>query len=266
MLTFSHFSIDVAQYAWFKKRRWTPLLQDINLTLNPGELVALVGGSGEGKSLLLQSVLGLLPHNMRTRGTLSYQGEQLDSRAQQALRGKVCCYLPQGVSAFNPLIRVGLQLQRAASLSGAEIDRRTIADKLRQYHLADNVINAYPSALSGGMAKRVLACNAAFSHAQIILADELTSWLDDEHAHQLLHQFQTLCSEGKSVLWVTHDLSLAARHADRIAMLHQGTIAEITSPQALEQQQVGPWLKQLWQALPEQRFIDYPQGEAHGRV
>lgn len=80
MLRFDQFAIDVAHYRWLGRKTWHPLLSHISLDVNPGELVALVGGSGEGKSLLLQSVLGLLPENMRCHGEIILDGEVLCAR------------------------------------------------------------------------------------------------------------------------------------------------------------------------------------------
>lgn len=110
------------------------------------------------------------------------------------------------------------------------------------------------------MAKRVLACNATLSNAQYILADEITSWLDDEHACLLLEHLKELCHQGKSVLWVTHDLALAARYADTIAVLRQGELNEIVAAKALYHHGGSEWLKTLWNALPEQQFLDLQEG------
>ncbi|MGE2808631.1 ATP-binding cassette domain-containing protein, partial [Escherichia coli] len=87
--------------------------------------------------------------------------------------------------------------------------------QIKHYHLQHDILLKYPRQLSGGMAKRILACNAALGGARYILADEITAWLDEPLAFQLLHQLRDLAAQGAGVLWVTHDLSLAARFADR---------------------------------------------------
>ena len=114
MLKFDRFALDVAHYHWLGNKTWHPLLSNISLEVRPGELTALVGSSGEGKSLLLQSALGLLPENMRCRGEIVLDGQVLGEAGKVNQRGKALCYVPQGVSALNPLIKVGPQLQRAA--------------------------------------------------------------------------------------------------------------------------------------------------------
>ena len=267
MLTFDRFAIDIAHYHWLGQKTWHPLLSDISLEVRPGELLALVGSSGEGKSLLLQSALGLLPDNMRCHGDIWLDGQRLSDTDKVAQRGKSLCYVPQGVSALNPLIKVGPQLLRAAQLSGVQLGMAEVAEQLQRYNLLPGLVDEFPRRLSGGMAKRVLASGAALSEARYILADEITSWLDDEHACQLLTSLKGFCQQGRGILWVTHDLALAARFADRIALLHQGQLHETVSAQTLRNQGGSPWLQSLWAALPEQQFLpstlSHPQSPAH---
>ncbi len=255
MLKFDRFAIDVAHYHWLGHKTWHPLLSNISLEVRPGELVALVGSSGEGKSLLLQSTLGLLPESMRCRGDIVLDGQVLGDAAKVDQRGKALCYVPQGVSALNPLIKVGPQLMRAARLGGVQLGLEDVAEQLQRYNLQPGLVQEFPRTLSGGMAKRVLACSAALTHARYILADEITAWLDDEHACQLLTHLKGFCQQGRGILWVTHDLALAARFADRIAVLHQGELHETLSAQALRENGGSPWLRSLWAALPEQQFF-----------
>lgn len=267
MLKFDQFAIDIAHYHWLGPKTWHPLLSDISLEVRPGELVALVGSSGEGKSLLLQSVLGLLPDNMRCQGDIWLDGQRLSDTDKVAQRGQSLCYVPQGVSALNPLIQVGPQLLRGAQLSGVSLGMGEVAEQLKRYNLLPGLVDEFPRRLSGGMAKRVLASGASLTEARYILADEITSWLDDEHACQLLTSLKAFCQQGRGILWVTHDLALAARFADRIALLHQGRLHETVSAQTLRDQGGSPWLQSLWAALPEQQFfappVSQPGSPAH---
>lgn len=160
-----------------------------------------------------------------------------------------------GVSALNPLVRVGPQLERAATLSGMHVKMHDVARQLQRYNLRPELTDAFPNRLSGGMAKRVLTCGATLTGAQYILADEITSWLDDEHAGQILAHLKVLCADGRGVLWVTHDLAMAARFADRIAVLRHGVLQETLTSQALLNGEGSPWLQSLWDALPEHRFL-----------
>lgn len=255
MLAFKNVAIDIAQFNWLGSRSWSPLLVDINLDIHPGELIALVGGSGEGKSILLQNTLGLLPSNMRTSGYIAIDGHKITEKQKAKLRGNTISYVPQDVSALNPLIRIGPQLKRTTRLNGAQLYSHEVLHHLQQFNLQQHIVDYYPRQLSGGMAKRVLACNAALTNAQYILADEVTAWLDDNHAKQLLSYFKKLCEQGRAILWVTHDLALAAKFADRIAVLHNGRLDDIVTAKQLRQREASEWSLRLWDALPEQQFI-----------
>lgn len=251
MLSFKHLTIESARYSWFGRKRWSPILSDINLTLHRGEIVALVGGSGEGKSLLLQSALALLPQNLRMQGEILLEGKTLDEQQCQQLRGNTLCYVPQGVSSLNPLLKVGTQLSRSLQLSGRHTCALALDQQIKHYQLQTDVLFKYPRQLSGGMAKRILACNAALSGAQYILADEITAWLDEPLACQLLQQLRELSAQGAGVLWVTHDLSLASRFADRIVALNDGQISDDILIDDLKNGNGSPTLRRHWQAQPE---------------
>lgn len=130
--------------------------------------------------------------------------------------------------------------------------------QLKTYNLAPGLVNDFPRQLSGGMAKRVLTSCATLTHARYILADEVTSWLDEDHACQLLTHLRAFCQQGRGILWVTHDLALAARFADKIAVLHKGELHETLSADELKNSGGSPWLQSLWAALPEQQFVSKP--------
>lgn len=257
MLQLKNLELSCAKRRWFKPDVWEPILQNINLELNPGELVALVGGSGEGKSLLLQSILGLLPSTMKLSGQVFVDGRQIDKKQQKTLRGKTLGYIPQSVSALNPLIKVGRQVSRSAALSGKSPTYPELINQLHHYDLSEQILEQYPLSLSGGMAKRVLVSCATLSQARFILADEVTAWLDHQHAEVLLQHLQELCRQGRGVLWITHDLNLAASFADRVAVLHQGTIKEVIQSDKLRAGHGSPWLQSLWRSLPEHGFINH---------
>lgn len=255
MLQLKNVELSCAKERWFRSPTWTPILRNINLNVQSGELVALVGGSGEGKSLLLQNILGLLPTSMRSSGQILIDDQIINTGQQRHLRGNTLGYIPQSISALNPLLKVGKQVQRAASLGGKTPTRDRVAEQLRQYNLSETILDQYPLSLSGGMAKRILVSCATLSQARFILADEVTAWLDLPHAEILLRHLKMLCHQGQGVLWITHDLHLAASFADKIAVLHQGTIKEVVGATELRYGGGSDWLQSLWQTLPEHNFI-----------
>ncbi|HEB0854370.1 ATP-binding cassette domain-containing protein [Citrobacter werkmanii] len=255
MLSLKQASLEVARYRWYGARNWSSLLQDISFDVAPGQMVALVGGSGEGKSLLLQCLLDLLPENLRFQGTITLDGKKLERNDIRAFRGNTFSYVPQGVQALNPLLTVKKHLKRVSQLSGQAWKTEEIEHLLQRSELESSVLEAFPRQLSGGMAKRVLACHASLSQARYILADEITAWLDAPLANQLLEQLRGLCEQGRGVLWVTHDLTLAARHADRIVALHQGRVSDNVSRKQLLRGDISEHLQRQWQALPEQNQL-----------
>lgn len=260
MLSLKQISLDVARYRWYGAKKWSSLLHNISFDIAPGEMVALVGGSGEGKSLLLQCLLDLLPENLRFQGTIALDGKALARDDIRAFRGTTFSYVPQGVQALNPLLNVEKHLKRVSQLSGQAWNAGEIERLLQRSQLDVDVLTAFPRQLSGGMAKRVLACHASLSQARYILADEITAWLDEPLANQLLAQLRGLCDRGRGVLWVTHDLTLAARHADRIVALHQGQVSDNVSREQLLRGEIGEHLQRQWRALPERNQLF---GEQH---
>ncbi|HCC0886771.1 TPA: ATP-binding cassette domain-containing protein [Salmonella enterica] len=261
MLSLRQVTLESARYRWYGVRRWSPLLDNISFDIAPGEMVALVGGSGEGKSLLLQGLLDLLPENLRFRGEITLDGLRLDRHAIRQLRGNTFSYVPQGVQALNPMLNVKKHLRRACRLTGHIWDEAHMIPLLQQSGLEATVLNRFPRQLSGGMAKRILACHASISQARYILADEITAWLDTVLANQLLDHLRSLCEQGCGVLWVTHDLMLASRYADRIVALYQGRITDNIRREQLQSGEMSEPLKRQWQSLPEINPLFIPSGE-----
>ncbi|EED7440551.1 ATP-binding cassette domain-containing protein, partial [Salmonella enterica subsp. salamae] len=122
MLSLRQVTLESARYRWYGARRWSPLLQKVSFDIAPGEMVALVGGSGEGKSLLLQCLLDLLPENLRFRGEITLDGNRLDRHTIRQLRGTTFSYVPQGVQALNPMLNIKKHLSRSCHLTGRAWD------------------------------------------------------------------------------------------------------------------------------------------------
>lgn len=256
MLKLKDIRIDLTTYSRWGKAQTRPMITDINLTVNPGEIVALVGGSGEGKSLLLLSILGLLPDGMHTGGTMVLNDKTILEKDREALRGTQLAYIPQSVSALNPLLTVAQQMQHCARRHNKPARRDDLARCLAQFQLDESVLDLYPAALSGGMAKRVLAAFSLLMPASLILADEMTAWLDLKAAQELLSVFHRLTKQGKSLLWVTHDLNLAINEADRVALLENGTITVVQDCQSIRAGLGDKRLQMMVDTLPNHDFIE----------
>ncbi len=229
------------------------VISDLHLTVRPGEVVAIAGSSGSGKSLLASAILGILPGNATVKGHLHYKGEELTPQRQAALRGTEIALVPQSVAYLDPLMKVGKQADGHRRPYPTE-KRRKLFEK---FSLPERTEKLYPFQLSGGMARRVLVSTALISDAQLIIADEPTPGMSLDQAMAALKMFRQMADDGKAVILITHDIDLAFNFADRVAVFYAGTTVETapvadfqTGPDALRH----PYSKALWQALPQNGF------------
>ena len=243
----------------------------LSIAVHEGEIVAVVGASGSGKSLLADAVMGLYEPNARVTGRIWFDGALQDAEGLARLRGSGLSLVPQSVASLDPLMKVGRQVQGVPAGRGAarREDARRRARKqeelFERYGLAPDVAELYPHELSGGMARRVLLCCALMDEPRVIIADEPTPGLDLDLAVRAMEDFRAFADEGGGVMLITHDIELALRVADRVAVFEAGTVVEETavgnfaSPALLRH----PFSRALWHALPEHDFrVDEPAGGA----
>ena len=256
ILQVDRLSISFTQYGRGLRRRTLPVIRDLSLSLLPGQVTAVVGASGSGKSLLAHAILGLLPYNSRTEGTILYRGEPLTRRRAEALRGREIVLIPQGVTYLDPLRKVGPQVRRGRQDAAARAESRDI---LARYGLGAETEDLYPFELSGGMARRVLIATAAMERPRLVLADEPTPGLDARAAGRILGHFRELAEEGAGVLFITHDLELALTIAHRVLVLYAGeTVEEAEAADFAAGALRHPYTRALWAALPQNGFAPIP--------
>ncbi|MDU0205423.1 MULTISPECIES: ABC transporter ATP-binding protein [Paenibacillus] len=233
-------------------------IHKLELSIDAGEILAVVGSSGSGKSLLAHAILGILPGNAQVTGTIRFKGEKLTAERQEGLRGKEIALIPQSVQYLDPLMRVGDQVRQAVRRGNpAELQRKAFS----KYKLSDFVAKLFPFQLSGGMARKVLVSTATVSGAQLLIADEPTPGLDAPSMSETLSRFKQLAQEGCAVMLITHDIEAALTVADRIAVLYAGTVVEIaprTDFTGDGQRLRHPYTQALWRALPGNGFIPLP--------
>ena len=164
---------------YFKaKQHDVQVLHELSIAVHTGEIVAVVGASGSGKTLLADAVLGLFEPNATVTGRIWFDGERMDAAGLRALRGHGLSLVPQSVSHLDPMMRVGKQVEGFANdLSKAERKTRR-AQLFERYGLGPEVARLYPHELSGGMARRVLLCCALMDSPRVIVADEPTPGLE----------------------------------------------------------------------------------------
>lgn len=258
MLTVKNLSIEFNRYGNAWRRKILHPVRDLSMGIAPGEIVAVVGSSGSGKSLLAHAVLGLLPKNAHMTGDILFRGEPLTPRTITRLRGREIALIPQSVAYLNPLSRVGRQVYRASRLSGKCCHTASESTNMAfsRYQLHGDVKSMFPFQISGGMARRVLTATATAGDADLLIADEPTTGLDPVVVKQSLRHLRELADSGKSIMLITHDLDAAASIADKVAVIYAGTTVEL-APVSGFRSRGGlrhPYTQALWNALPQQHF------------
>lgn len=256
ILKVENLSISFTQYVKGLERRDLKVISNLDLEVKKGEIVAIVGSSGSGKSLLAHAILGILPENATLEGGITYMGETLTEERKAALRGKEICLIPQSVNYIDPLMQAGRFVQLSVPNDKEEAKRRQ-RKVFEEYNLAEEVDSMYPFQLSGGMTRRVLVSTAAIMENHLIIADEPTPGLDEEALNETLNLFKGLRDKGASIVIITHDIQAALKIADRIAIFYAGTTLEIANREDFEgsgERLRHPYTKALWLALPENGF------------
>ncbi len=230
-----------------------PVISDLNVTVREGEIVAVVGSSGSGKSILAHTVLGLLPENAFAQGRLYFEGELLDRNKIEKLRGHEISLVPQSVNYLDPLMKIGKQLTNGKKDKEIIAEMRSLEER---YGLNQKIEKRYPFELSGGMARRVLLMTALLNHPRLIIADEPTPGMELSLAKKAMEDFRNFADEGNGVLLITHDLELALEVADRIVVFYAGITVEeaLAGDFRSEKTLRHPYTRALYRAMPEHGF------------
>jgi peptide/nickel transport system ATP-binding protein len=232
----------------------------------PGEVMALVGESGCGKSLTALAAMRLLPRAVtRVRGRVDLAGVDLYARSEREvrrLRGrKISMIFQEPLAALDPLSTVGAQVAEGTGLHGAAA-RQAVLAMLEEVGISDPArrIAQYPFELSGGMAQRVMIATALVSHPDVLIADEPTTALDVTIQAQILDLLRRLAAgRGTAILLITHDMGVVADIADRVAVMYAGRIAETGRTGQIFMRPRHPYTALLLAALP--RLTDTPKAE-----
>ena len=243
--------VSFSMYKGLFKKENLEVVHSLSLDINEGEIVAVVGSSGSGKSLLAHAVLGLLPKNASTSGKILYEGEELTDKKRSELLGRKIVFIPQSIDYLDPVMKVGKQVQGVYSTK----DRQE--ELFEKYKLDKSVEDMYPFQLSGGMARRVLVSSALMEMPRLIVADEPTPGLSVDMAMDTLKHFREIADKVAGVLLITHDIDLALHVADRIAVFYAGTIFEIASTKDFLEGRDAlrhPYSKEFISALPQNEF------------
>ena len=252
-----------------------PAVRGANLTIYPGQTVAIVGESGSGKSTTAAAVIGLLPGTGKvTGGSIEFDGKELTKMSSKEwieLRGSGIGLVPQDpMSNLNPVLRIGTQVKEALLANNivprSEAGER-VTELLEQAGLPDGQRRAkqYPHEFSGGMRQRVLIAIGLASRPKLLIADEPTSALDVTVQRRILDHLETLTKEmGTAVLFITHDLGLAAERAEQLVVMHRGRIVESGPALEILQHPQHPYTKRLVSAAPSLASARIESAHARG--
>ena len=236
------------------------IVDGVSLEIGRGEAVGLVGESGSGKSMTARSILQLLPRNATTTGSIRFAGNEvlaMSSAELRAYRGRQVAMIFQDARAhINPVRTIGDFLTETMR----KLERMpTAAARARAIELLDAVgiqdgarrLSQYPHQLSGGMLQRVMIASALASEPQLLLADEPTTALDVTTQAEVMGILERLRRErGVALLFITHDLELAAATCDRTAVMYAGRLVEVQRSETLHAQPLHPYTRGLLDARP----------------
>jgi ABC-type glutathione transport system ATPase component len=228
------FEVNDLSIGYNKKKEDVFLVKDLSFSLSAGQVLALVGQSGSGKTLTADALCGLLkPPLRRLGGHIVFQGKELmdeDGKAWEVLRGRGIFYLFQNpLAALNPTLSVGRQIQegliRHFKISDSTSRKETIK-LLNEVGLEAGLFHRFPFELSGGMRQRVLLAMALGLRPKILIADEPFTGLDPLRQQEILELLERLRGTGTAILVISHDLRLIFGWADRVMVLVPGKMVE----------------------------------------
>lgn len=261
------------------------ILEGVSFDLYPGEILALVGETGCGKSVTAKTALNLIPQaRQHLEGHVSFEGRDLLALSDEemlSIRGRRIAMIFQNPQAsINPVFTLGEQIgrlirmflpdevrsiQQRESCSTRKAVVLIAEEKLREVGLmdTDRLLRSYSFEISGGMAQRYKIALALLSSPEVLIADEATSALDVTVQAHILKLLGSLCRrKGTAILFITHDLGIAAQICDRIAVMYSGRIVEIGRTEDIFSGPLHPYTRGLLGAVPqlgmEKRLTNIP--------
>ena len=236
-------------------------VDDVSFSVERGQVLGLVGESGSGKSVTGFSIIGLIdPPGRLAGGSILYQGEdlaKLSERDMRHLRGnRIAMIFQDPMMTLNPVLRIDTQMTEAvhAHVKTTNADARARArDALGMVGIPspEERLNAYPHQFSGGMRQRVAIAIALLHNPDLLIADEPTTALDVTIQAQILAEVQKLTTDhGTALIWITHDLSVIAGLADRIAVMYAGRVVETGEATDVLDHPVHPYTHGLIGSVP----------------
>lgn len=236
-------------------------VRSVNLKVKSGEILGIVGESGSGKSVMMKSVLGIIPPNASIEGEIVFEGkhiEKLSDREMRKIRGRdISMIFQDPMTALDPLKKVGSHIEEVLIRHKhmSKIDARVLAVKFLEMvgiPSPDKRMDQYPHEFSGGMRQRVLIAMALCCSPKLLIADEPTTALDVTIQAQILALLKKLKNENNmSVVLITHDLGVVASLCSRIAVMYAGMIMEEGLTDEIFYSPKHPYTRALLNSIPK---------------
>lgn len=256
--------IDDLHLSFFQNRTKSPLpaLRGVHLNIEEGQIVALAGESGSGKTLTAYSILGLQGENARiVSGNITFQGKDLvglSEKRYRKIRGnKISMIFQEPMTSLNPVFTVGYQIEEVL-ITHRNMSRkkaRKISEELfEKAGITDGPLrlNQYPFELSGGMRQRAMIAMALATSPSLLIADEPTTALDVTIQAQILNLLKELNErENMAILLITHDLGVVGQIADKLAIMYSGQIMEYGNTDTILKNPLHPYTQGLLNSLPD---------------
>jgi len=243
-------------------------VRDVDLTVAPGEVLAIVGESGSGKTVTARSILGLLPETAEVSGAVVLRGEDIVTVSPQRLRElrgtEAAMIFQEPSTALNPVFTVGWQLAEGLRSHGEYTKRQAQAhavEMLRRVGIPEPElrVNDYPHQFSGGQKQRIVIAMALALDASVLIADEPTTALDVTVQAEILDLLRRCRDEfGTAIVLITHNMGVVADLADRVAVMYQGEIVETAPVRQLFAAPVHDYTKKLLAAVPRVELLERP--------
>jgi peptide/nickel transport system ATP-binding protein len=233
----------------------------LDFSVGRGEILGLVGESGSGKSVTGFSLVGLIdPPGEVVSGVIKFDGADLRTLSEEQMRrlrgNRIAMIFQDPLMTLNPVLRIGEQMIEAI-LTHEKVPRRAALERAREalemvgISAAESRLKRYPHEFSGGMRQRVAIAIAMLNDPDLIIADEPTTALDVTIQGQILYRMQELCrTRNTALIWITHDLSVVAELADRVAVMYAGRIVETGPVDQILRAPRHPYTRGLLQSMP----------------
>jgi peptide/nickel transport system ATP-binding protein len=260
---------------FFTRAGTVKAVDGVSLTVDAGEIVGLVGESGSGKTVTGFSILGLVdPPGRVVGGSIKFKGRDLVGLPEDEMRrlrgARIAMIFQDPAMTLNPVLRVDTQMVEAIQAhervgDGEALARAKAALARVGIPAPETRLKAYPHQLSGGMRQRVAIAIALLHKPDLIVADEPTTALDVTIQAQILYEIQRLCRETRTALiWITHDLSVVASLADRVAVMYAGRIVETGTVDDVLDRPLHPYTAGLIGSVPSRNRKGAPLAQIRG--